>query len=215
LRPSAGRRQRAIEEMIDSTVKVTIERDGRRVASASGVVIASRPAGDTMEAVSYVLTAAHTLAGGDGAKVVVGFCGPQAARGKFTATVISPETRHAGSGYSISGIAATRPSSDDDLVRLGQPILVIGFPKESGWGCRVVSSANCHRRVSKRYPRRPAGHRIVIDAAAPRGVSGGGVFERRRLLVGVSRPSDPLDGREDKRNRTLKFPFPAQRSWCP
>ena len=79
---AASARQRVIDEMVDSTVKVTIERDARRVVSASGVVVASQAAGDATEAVSYVLTAAHVLTGGEGTKIVVGFCGSHAARGK-------------------------------------------------------------------------------------------------------------------------------------
>ena len=89
--PSA--RQDLVDRIVTSSVKVAVERDARLVAFASGVVIASRPASQNGEAVSYVLTAAHALAGGGGATIFVGFCGPDAARGKFAATVISQGTR--------------------------------------------------------------------------------------------------------------------------
>jgi len=59
------------------------------VRSASGIVIASRPASQDTKAVSYVLTVAHVLAGREGVTIGVGFSGPHAARGKFAATVIS------------------------------------------------------------------------------------------------------------------------------
>ena len=213
---AASARQRAIEEMIDGTVKVIIEREGRRVASASGVVIASRPAVDTMEAVSFVLTAAHTLAGVDGATVVVGFCGPQASRGKFTATVISrgkPDTQDLAL-LRVSGIAAPPVRlPEDDLVRLGQPILVIGFPEGErlGLSSGIVSQLPLSARPNGIPADRPE-HRIVIDAAAPRGVSGGGVFEEETgRLVGVVQGHQTLSMavKDQAQSYTLKFPVPG------
>ena len=213
---AANVRQRAIEEMIDSTVKVTIERDGRRIASASGIVIASRPTADMMEAVSYVLTAAHTLAAADGAKVVVGFCGPQASRGKFEATVISrgkPDTQDLAL-LRISGVAVPPVRlPEDDLVRLGQPILVIGFPEGErlGLSSGIVSQLPLSARPNGIPADRPE-HRIVIDAAAPRGVSGGGVFEEETgRLVGIVQGHQTFSMalKDQAQSYTLKFPVPG------
>ena len=216
IQPTASARQRVIDEMIDSTVKVTIERNARRVTSASGVVIASRPAGHATEAVSYVLTAAHVLAGGDGAAIVVGFCGPQAARGKFTATVISqgkPDTLDLAL-LRISGIAVPPVRlPEDDLVRLGQPILVIGFPEGERLGLSggIVSQLPLSARPNGIPADRPE-QRIVIDAAAPRGVSGGGVFEvETGRLVGIvqGHQTVSLAVKDQAQSYTLKFPVPG------
>ena len=132
LQPGPSARQDLIDRIVTSSVKVAVERDARLVAFASGVVIASRPASQNAEAVSYVLTAAHALAGGGGAAIFVGFCGPDAAHGKVAATVISQE--HATHWISPSSGFPASPLSPvlfptDDRVRLGQPILVVGFPE--------------------------------------------------------------------------------------
>jgi S1-C subfamily serine protease len=202
--------------MVDSTVKVTIERNARRVTSASGVVIASRPASHATEAVSYVLTAAHVLAGGDGATIVVGFCGTHAARGKFTATVISqgkPDTLDLAL-LRISGIAAPPVRlPEDDLVRLGQPILVVGFPEGERLGLSggIVSQLPLSARPNGIPADRPE-HRIVIDAAAPRGVSGGGVFEvETGRLVGIVQGHQTVSMavKDQAQTYTLKFPVPG------
>lgn len=212
----ASARQRAIDEMIDRTVKVTLERDGRRTMSASGVVVAARPALDETEAVSYVLTAAHALTGADGGKIVVGFCGPDATRGKFPATLISrgkPDTLDLAL-LRVPGIAApTVHLPGDDLARLGQQVLVIGFPEGErlGLSAGIVSQLPLSARPNGIPADRPE-HRIVIDAAAPRGVSGGGVFEADTgRLVGIVQGHQTVSMavKDQSQSYTLKFPVPG------
>jgi len=212
---AASARQRAIDEMIDSTVKVTIEREGRRVASASGIVVASRAAAET-EAVSYVLTAAHVLAGGDAAAITVGFCGPAAARGKFPATIVARGTPDALdlALLRVRGIAAPAVRlPTDDAVWLGQPILVIGFPEGERLGLSggIVSQLPLSARPNGIPADRPE-HRIVIDAAAPRGVSGGGVFEvETGRLIGIVQGHQTVSVavKDQAQSYTLKFPVPG------
>lgn len=212
---AASARQRAIDEMIDSTVKVTIERDGRRVASASGIVVASRPAAGT-EAVSYVLTAAHALAGGDGATIMVGFCGPDASRGKLPATVVArgvPDALDLAL-LRVPGIAAPAVRlPESDAVWLGQPIVVIGFPEGERVGLSggIVSQLPLSARPNGIPADRPE-QRIVIDAAAPRGVSGGGVFEvETGRLVGIVQGHQTVSMavKDQAQSYTLKFPVPG------
>jgi serine protease Do len=212
---AASARQRAIDEMIDSTVKVTIEREGRRVASASGIVVASR-AGAGTEAVSYVLTAAHVLAGGDNATIMVGFCGSDAARGKLSATVIArgkPETLDLAL-LRVPGLAAPAVRLPaDDAVWLGQPIVVIGFPEGERVGLSggIVSQLPLSARPNGIPADRPE-QRIVIDAAAPRGVSGGGVFELETgRLVGIVQGHQTVSMavKDQSQSYTLKFPVPG------
>ncbi len=214
--PSAASvRQRAIEAMIDSTVKVTIEREGRRLTSASGVVVASRAAAGT-EAVSYVLTAAHVLTGGENATIMVGFCGSDAARGKLSATVIArgrPDTLDLAL-LRVPGLAAPAVRlSADDAVWLGQPIVVIGFPEGERVGLSggIVSQLPLSARPNGIPADRPE-QRIVIDAAAPRGVSGGGVFEvETGRLVGIVQGHQTVSMavKDQSQSYTLKFPVPG------
>jgi S1-C subfamily serine protease len=212
---AASARQRAIDEMIDSTVKVTIEREGRRVTSASGIVVASR-AGAGTEAVSYVLTAAHVLTGGDNATIMVGFCGSDAARGKLSATVIArgkPETLDLAL-LRVPGLAAPAVRLPaDDAVWLGQPIVVIGFPEGERVGLSggIVSQLPLSARPNGIPADRPE-HRIVIDAAAPRGVSGGGVFEvETGRLIGIVQGHQTVSMavKDQAQSYTLKFPVPG------
>ncbi len=212
-----GTRQSVIDRIVDGSVKIAIERDARRVTSASGIVIASRPATQGKEAVSYVLTAAHALAGGDGATIFVGFCGADAARGKFVATVISqgtPETLDLAL-LRVVGIAV--PSivfPVDDQVRLGKQILVIGFPEGQrlGISAGIVSQLPLSE-IQNGIPADRSEHRIVIDAAAPRGVSGGGVFEAETgrligIVQGYRTVSIPL--KDPSQSYSLKFPIPGE-----
>jgi S1-C subfamily serine protease len=167
--------------------------------------------------VSYVLTASHALAGGDGATIVVGFCGPQASRGKFPASLVSrgkPDTLDLAL-LRVPGIAVpTVRLSDDDQARLGQPILVIGFPEGERLGLSggIVSQLPLSARPNGIPADRPE-HRIVIDAAAPRGVSGGGVFEvDTGRLVGIvqGHQTVAVAVKDQSQTYTLKFPVPGE-----
>ena len=210
-------RQSVIDRLVDASVKIAIERDARRLTSASGIVIASRPATAGTEAVSYVLTAAHALAGSDGATLFVGFCGPDAARGKLVATVISqgtPETLDLAL-LRVAGIAA--PSvvlPTNDQVRLGKQILVIGFPEGQrlGISAGIVSQLPLSE-IQNGIPAERSEQRIVIDAAAPRGVSGGGVFEAETgrligIVQGYRTVSIPL--KDSSQAYSLKFPLAGE-----
>jgi serine protease Do len=214
--PVPSVRQAVIDRVVDSSVKIAIERNARRVTSASGIVIASRPAGPDTEPVSYVLTAAHALIGGEGAMVSVGFCGPHAARGKFPATVISqatPDTLDLAL-LRVSGIAVPPVAfPQDDSVSLGQPILVVGFPEGQRVGLSggIISQVPLSERRNGIPADRPD-QRIVIDAAAPRGVSGGGVFAvDTGRLVGIVQGHQTVSMavRDQAQSYTLKFPVPG------
>jgi S1-C subfamily serine protease len=205
-----------VDRIVDSSVKVAIDRDAKRVASGSGVVIASRPAGQGAEAVSYVLTAAHVLTAGDGATVSVGFCGSQAARGKFTASVVSqgePNTLDLAL-LRVPGIAV--PPVDfleRAWVRLGERILVVGFPEGErlGLSAGIVSQLPLTELQNGIPADRPE-QRIVIDAAAPRGVSGGGVFEvETGRLVGIVQGHHTYSFavKDQAQFYALKFPVPG------
>ncbi len=209
-------RERVIDRIVDSSVKVAVERDSHRLMSASGVVIASRPAGQAAEAVSYVLTAAHVLAGGDDATIVVGFCGPQAKRGKFLATVMArgkPDTLDLAL-LRVPGIAVTPIGLlANGRVRLGEEILVVGFPEGERLGISsgIVSQLPLSE-IPNGIPADRAEQRIVIDAAAPRGVSGGGVFDAETgRLVGIvqGHQTYTVAVKDQAQSYLLKFPVPG------
>jgi len=216
LPPVPSARQDLIDRIVASTVKVAVERDARFVAFASGVVIASRPATQNAEAVSYVLTAAHALVGGGEAAIFVGFCGPDAARGKVAATVVSQGTRDTLdlALLRVPGLSAPPvlfPA--DDRVRLGQPILVVGFPEGQRLGISggIVSQLPL-AEIENGIPADRVERRIMIDAAAPRGVSGGGVFEvETGRFVGVVQGHQTVSVavKDQTQNYALKFPVPG------
>ncbi len=183
---------------------------------ASGIVLASRPAGETTEAVSYVLTAAHALTGGSGATIYVGFCGQDAARGKFTATVISqgtPGTLDLAL-LRVSGIAVLPIAfPENDQVRLGRQVLVVGFPEGQwlGISAGIVSQLPL-AEIRNGIPADRAEHRIVIDASVPRGVSGGGAFDGETgRLIGIVQGHQTVSFavKDQSQSYTLKFPVPG------
>jgi len=183
-------RQTVIDRIVAASVKVVIERGARRVRSASGIVIASRPASQDTEAVSYVLTVAHVLAGREGVTIGVGFSGPHAARGKFAATVISQGKPDALDLALLRVLGIAVPPvlfPEDDRARLGEPVVVVGFPEGQRLGIfgGIVSQLPLSE-LQEGIAADQAEHRIVIDAAAPAGVSGGGVFDvETGHLIGI------------------------------
>ena len=213
---SPSPRQIVIDRIVDSSVKVAIERDGRRLTSASGVVIASRPADQGAEAISYVLTAAHVLIGGNEATILVGFCGPHAARGKFVATLVSqgkPDTLDLAL-LRVAGIAVPPVGFlESGRVRLGKQILVVGFPEGERLGISggIISQLPLSE-VQNGIPADRPEQRIVIDAAAPRGVSGGGVFDAETGgLIGIVQGHQTFSVamKDQAQSYVLKFPVPG------
>ncbi len=189
-RNGSNGRQAVIDQIVKVSTKVLIERGGRRIASGSGVVVASRAEKPGIGAVSYVLTAAHVLERIDGTEFYVRFSGAYAGRGKFAAKV-----RHWGSPeildlalLRVPGIAVPPVSfPTDDEVRLGEGILVVGFPwgKRLGLFSGIVSQVPANGKEDVPSDE-GAEQTIVVDAAASKGVSGGGVFrEATGSLLGV------------------------------
>ena len=205
-----------IDRIVRASVKVAIERDTHRVMSASGIVIASRPEGPDAKAVSYVLTSAHVLGGGENAAIFVGFCGPAAVRGKFAATVVSrgkPETIDLAL-LRVSGIAAPPVLlPEGDSIRLGTQILVVGFPEGErlGISAGIVSQLPLSE-IQNGIPAEREEHRIVINADAPRGVSGGGVFDGETgRLIGIVQGHQvfSIPMRDQAQTYSLKVPVPG------
>jgi hypothetical protein len=122
-------RQAVIDRIVSTTAKVVVERSAERVASGSGVVVASSAPGD--EAATFVLTAAHLIQGKPDAAVYVRFTGTTAGRDRLLARVV-----RCGNVDSLDlallrvpGVAVAPVSlADPAEVRLGEEILIVGFP---------------------------------------------------------------------------------------
>lgn len=212
----AGRKA-VIDRILASSTKVTLERGSRRVASGSGVVIASEERGPGSRPVSYVLTAAHIFEGKADAMIFVHFTGESALRGKLAASIV----RRAKAQdldlvlLQVTGVAVPpAPLAEDDQVQLGENILVVGFP----WGRRVALFSGIVSQIpadgnEERAPDDSAHPAIMVDAAVGNGVSGGGVFrESTGTLLGVVEGYQTASIAVKDRSRTysLKVPMPGE-----
>jgi serine protease Do len=216
LPPTKSSRQGIIDRIIGSSVKVLIEQDVKRQMFASGIVIASRPPSGTSEGVSYVLTAAHSFTGTEGAKIFVGFCGSEATRGKFAATVIGQGTAETTDLALLRVPGLTVPPVDfpeDDVAYLGDRIVAVGFPEGErlGISAGIVSQVPL-TGIQNGIPADRTDPRIVIDASAPRGVSGGGVFEvETGRLIGIvqGHQTYSITMKDQAQSYALKIPVPG------
>lgn len=208
-------RQALIDRIVSTTVKITVERAGERVASGSGVVVASSGPGE--EPVTLVLTAAHLLQGKPDAAVYVRFTGTALDRTKRPARVV-------GRGdvdvldlalLRVSGIShASASLADPADVRLGEGILVVGYP----WGKRLALFSGIVSQVpaevaSDGGAEEGGGPSVMVDASVGNGVSGGGVYqEATGKLLGVVEGYRTASVALKDRAQTfsLKVPMPGE-----
>jgi S1-C subfamily serine protease len=102
---------------------------------------------------------------------------------------------------------------DDDRLSLGEQIFVVGFPEGQRLGMSggIVSQIPLSELENGIPADRPE-ERIVIDAAAPRGVSGGGVFDAQTgRLIGIvqGHHTFSIPVKDQAQTYTLKFPVPG------
>jgi S1-C subfamily serine protease len=210
-----GGRQAVIDRIVSTTAKIVVERSGERVASGSGVVVASSGAGE--EPATFVLTAAHLIQGKPDAAVYVRFTGTTAGRDRLLARVV-----RRGDVDSLDlallrvpGVALAPVSlADPAEVRLGEEILVVGFP----WGKRLALFGGIVSQVpAEGAPDSPAEERggpsVMVDASVGNGVSGGGVYqEATGRLLGVVEGYRTASVALKDRTQTfsLKVPMPGE-----
>jgi S1-C subfamily serine protease len=213
-----GDRQEVIDRITSASVKVTLDKDGRRLGSGSGVVVASRIEGFHAEAVSYVLTAQHVFDGKNGAAILVYLTGVNAARvKKLPATLYrqgDAETLDLAL-LRVPGIALVPVQfPDDNEVRLGEEILVVGFP----WGKRLGVFGGIVSQVPADTTgggptEEGAEQTIVVDASSAKGVSGGGVFrEATGCLLGIVEGYQTASIAVESRTQSysVKVPMPGE-----
>ena len=208
-------RQAVIDRIVSTAAKVVVERSGERVASGSGVVVAcSAPGGDP---VTFVLTAAHLIQGKPDGVVYVRFTGARAGRAKLQAQIV-----RRGDVDSldlallrVAGVAVAPASlADPAEVRLGEEILIVGFP----WGKRLALFSGIVSQVpAEGAPDNPAEERggpsVMVDASVGNGVSGGGVYqEATGSLLGVVEGYRTASVALKDRTQTfsLKVPMPGE-----
>ncbi len=212
-------RQTVVDRIVASTAKVLVERGGRRVGAGSGVVVASKTEDPGSQPVSYILTSAHLLDGKDDAQVFVRFTGAVAPGRKLGAGLVlrgNSSTQDLAL-LRVPGVAAPPVDiGDTEDARLGEDILVVGFP----WGRRLGLFSGIVSEVptdSKEKQEAAAGEgtedSLMVDAVAANGVSGGGVFragtgELLGVVEGFGTASVAV--REGGGNYSVRVPMPGE-----
>jgi serine protease Do len=209
------KRQAVIDRIVSTAAKVVVERSGERVASGSGVVVACSAPGE--DPATFVLTAAHLIQGKPDGVVYVRFTGATAGRARLLARVV-----RRGDVDSldlallrVAGVALAPASlADPAEVRLGEEILIVGFP----WGKRLAMFSGIVSQVpADGAPDSPADERggpsVMVDASVGNGVSGGGVYqEGTGRLLGVVEGYRTASVALKDRTQTfsLKVPMPGE-----
>jgi S1-C subfamily serine protease len=177
-------REHTLMQVLPSAAQILIEQGGRRVRSASGVVLAVRSSPQGTDC--YVLTSGHTLARGTGEEAVSVFLGRHDGPGvKARATVLARrDTPDLDLGLlRVSGGPCT-PTQLGEPPLLGQEIWVVAFP----WGRHLTLVSGIVSQLNRPGPTDPAepAPQLMVDASVSYGSSGGGVYEvRRGRLIGL------------------------------
>jgi serine protease Do len=168
-------REDILQRTLPTAVQILVEeQDGRRVRSASGVAIASRPTSRGRSC--FVLTSGHTVAGLNGQKRVYAVFGSHRGPGeKVPATVLAARENDG------MDLALLRAGSDRCVAArsakaaiLGEPVWVVGFPfgRPMTLASGIVSQVNAEDATD-----RETASRLMVDASVSYGSSGGGVYE--------------------------------------
>ena len=184
--PREAKREEVLQRILPSAVQIVIEQqEGRRVRTASGVVLGSR--GTDERPVCFVLTAGHAVSGIVGEKgVYVVFGGYNGNVKKAQATVVVYRDT-ADRDLALLRVATDRcvPARAAGSPMLGEPVWVVGFP----WGRHmtlasgIVSQINADESADDE-----AASQLMVDASVSYGSSGGGVYKARGgALIGIVR----------------------------
>lgn len=176
-RPATPPADGSIRRVLLPSVQVVVQKNGERIRSSSGVVIAARPGTDGVDC--FVLSTGHTfsnLSDDPGNEIYVLFDrdrGPGVrARAIILATADTAKYDLALLRVRTDHCFAARLGGSPAL---GDPIWVVGFP----WGRNmrlaggIVSQIALDRGVE--FPSAP----LMVDASVAYGDSGGGVFDAR------------------------------------
>jgi S1-C subfamily serine protease len=176
--------EQVLRRILPSAVQVVLEQpEGRRFRTASGVIIAARPATGGTEC--FVLTAGHTFAGGARGKAVYVIAGsPEGPGTKVPATVLfDRETEHLDLALlKTEGVDRCSPARVKRPATLGEWAWVVAFP----WGSRLTLARGVVSQIDRDGPGDRERARLMVDASVSYGASGAGVYEARTgSLIGV------------------------------
>jgi serine protease Do len=202
-REAEVQREHVIQRILPSAVQITLEREGKRYRSASGVVVGARPPGALVDDARssrragecFVLTSGHTFAKmAPGSSVSVLFDRYRGAGVKAPATVlVSRDTADL-------DLALLKIATDDCAAvtlgadpTLGETIWVVAFP----WGRNMTLVRGVVSQVDLEASGEGESARLMVDASVSYGSSGGGVYAAQTgELVGL------IEG-----YRTARVPF--------
>ncbi len=176
-------REEVLQEILPSAVQIIVEqREGSRVTSGSGVVIASRKT--ATGASCFVLTSGHTVAGFAGkAEIYAVFGRHQGTGRKARASLVASRNDSVDLALLRTEVDQCAPARSARPPVLGEPIWVVGFPL----GRHIMLSSGVVSQViwdGVNDPSAPG--RLMVDAPVNYGVSGGGVFDARTGgLIGI------------------------------
>jgi len=175
--PSEPSSEHVLERLLPSAVQIILEHpEGRRFRTGSGVVIASRPKGQSSEC--FVLTSGHTVAGAVGQKAIYLLFGRQRGAG-----IKEPGSVVAYRETADLDVALLRAESDECTParpaappRLGEPIWVVAFP----WGRNMMLARGIVSQINgDDAADQELASRLMVDASVSYGSSGGGVYDAR------------------------------------
>jgi len=175
--------EKVLERILPSAVQVVLEQEGRRVRTASGVVMATRPSAAGTEC--FVLTAGHTLSGSARGKAVyVIFGSHDGQRSKVQAAVLA-ERNSDTVDLALLKAEADRctPANVTRPATLGESAWVVSFP----WGNRLTLAHGVVSQISSDNPADGTrASQLMVDASVSYGASGAGVYAARTgSLIGV------------------------------
>lgn len=168
-------RQQILDRILPSSVQIVIEqREGRRLRTGSGVAIAARRSGQTVECL--VLTAGHTVSGLVDRGSIYTLFGRQDGTGtKVPATVIAhADTPELDVAVLSAPTERCAPAVATGPPTLGEPVWVVAFP----WGGYMTLASGVVSQIRLKNP--PPGappSRFMIDALVGYGASGSGVYQ--------------------------------------
>lgn len=179
-------RQDTLAQVLPSAAQVIVEQGGRRVRSASGVVLAVRTSPQSPDLDCYVLTSGHALArvtGEDAVSVLLGRHNGPGVRARAT-VLAQRNTADLDLGLLRVRGGPCTPTALGEPPPLGEEIWVVAFP----WGRHLTLVRGIVSQVNRNGPAdsvEPA-PQLMVDASVSYGSSGGGVFEvRSGRLVGL------------------------------
>lgn len=177
-------REEVLQGILPSAVQIVVEQqEGRRVRTASGVVLASR--GTDRHHVCFVLTAGHAVSGIVGEKGVYVVFGSYNGDVKKTQATVIVYRDTADVDLALLRVEADRcvTARAAGSPVLGESVWVVGFP----WGRHMTLASGIVSQINADDSAdREAASQLMVDASVSYGSSGGGVYKARSgALIGI------------------------------